>query len=166
MKSFSSKKKTISRSVRACPQFSKKNINLSSILCFWAGVVLSLSHLVVRQLEIMFKDGSHWGHAHIHVFCHYSDDLFGLFLTVSLTVLISFYVRAIYFLPLLRRSSDVPSSLNLFTTWYTMYLAPFNSLIYSEFVLRAHWSQTISNVCSFLKSLMKIIIIFCLKIIR
>ena len=90
---------------------------------------IRINYLLLRSFFTTF----HWGCVHINFFGHLSANLFRFLLTLSRTALITFLVRAVVGLPLLGRSSDVRSSLSLFTAWYTMNLLM--SLLISEFAL-------------------------------
>ena len=119
-------------------QFSKKNtFDHSSFLCFWAGLGtfsclgdnhISFLKMILMEAMLTFMSLAIW-----------LADLFGFLLTLSRIASIIFFDRARRGIPLLGRFSDVPNSLNLFTTWYTVDLATFKSLIISEFVLPEQW---------------------------
>ena len=133
MKSFSCEAMI---SLCAVPPFSspRRNLALSlkSLVISGRCESLHLSNLVKRLLEIVFHDGPHLGYA--HVFSHLSRRSFRIYshpLSDSFDhLLCSSSARS----SLLGRSSDVPSSLNLFITLYTVDLIFFKSLIISEFV--------------------------------
>ena len=109
--------KTISRFV--VPHFKSLRRIFALLSLFFLDMceVLSLSHIVGKQLEIIFNDSSHCGHTHSHVLSHLSCRSLRIPIYAFLDSFIISFDQLVCGLPLLRCCSDVPSSLNLITTW-------------------------------------------------